>query len=416
VIVPAIDHLAYSRWVSAVTGESIQAATRDVARALLPDLPSIGDGTAAYIESAMPEEVAQPEVRELLRASCHANSSALLDGLMRGVSLDATAPSAEVIQTTRALVRYGLGLSDIVRGYQVGATYWCRRWAEAVELYCDASLAVPTVSHGTTFVLGWLERVIDRLTAEYRDEAERLAREASFARAADVRRALTDPELDVDTISRRLAYDLRGRHVAFVLSSHREGDEAPLEVIAHEVAGALTTARPLVVRVELDHAWCWVPASEPRVLGAPHADVLVGQGRPASGLEGFRRSHREACEALRVAVLAGHTAGTITRYEEIELAALCSGDPGACRAFVAAELGPLAADTSESRRLRSTLEAFFDANSNFRATAARLSIHHNTVRYRLDQAETVLERPIGERRLHLELALHLAARLGAGER
>jgi hypothetical protein len=43
--------------------------------------------------------------------------------------------------------------------------------------------------------------VIDRLAAEYRAEG-------SFARAAEVRRALTDAEM-----SRRLASDLRGYHL-----------------------------------------------------------------------------------------------------------------------------------------------------------------------------------------------------------
>jgi DNA-binding PucR family transcriptional regulator len=85
----------------------------------------------------------------------------------------------------------------------------------------------------------------------------------------------------------------------------------------------------------------------------------------------------------------------------------------ACRAFVAEQLGPLGGDTDEACRLRATLEAFFDSNSNFRATAARLGIHHNTVRYRLEQIERLLDRPIGHQRLKLELALHLAGRVGA---
>ena len=197
--------------MSVVIDGGVRDAIREVATALLPELPSIGAGTAEYIEAAMPE-VAQPGVAEFIEAACHANSSTILDGLLRGVSLDAIAPSPEVIQTTRAVVRQGLTMSDVVRGYQLGSTYWCTRWAEGVEQHCsDASLAVATVSGGTTFILGWLERVVDRLTAEYRDEAERMAREGSLARVAHVRRALDDAEVDVDVdaVSRRLAYDLR---------------------------------------------------------------------------------------------------------------------------------------------------------------------------------------------------------------
>src|SRR4029453_3922366 len=38
-------------------------------------------------------------------------------------------------------------------------------------------------------------------------------------------------------------------------------------------------------------------------------------------------------------------------------------------------------------------------------TAARLGIHHNTVRYRLQQIERLFDRPIGHQRGKLELAL-----------
>jgi hypothetical protein len=399
--------------VSVGAAESARTATREVAVALLPELPSIGDGMTAYIEAAMPQ-ITDPDVIELIRASCHANCSALLHGLLRGVSLDAMAPTAEVIQTTRALVRYGLDLTAVVRGYQLGTTYWGERWAHAVERHCtDPSLAVGAVSDGTTFMLGWLERVIVRLAAEYRDEAERMAHEGSFARVAEVRRALTNDELDIDGMSRRLAYDLRGRHVALVLRHRGHEDDAALEATARALAGAMTNARPLVVRVDVDTTWCWVPAGAAGEPPRPPAAVLVGQGRPAAGLEGFRRTHRDACEALRVAQLAGRPGGTITRYDDVELAVLCSANAEACRAFVAAELGPLAADTEEARRLRDTLVAFFGTGSNFRSTAARLGLHHNTVRYRLGQAEELLGHSAAQRRLQLELALHLAARLDA---
>jgi DNA-binding PucR family transcriptional regulator len=48
-------------------------------------------------------------------------------------------------------------------------------------------------------------------------------------------------------------------------------------------------------------------------------------------------------------------------------------------------------------------------------TGRRLSIHLNTVVYRVKQAESILGRPIEERRLELEAALRLAERLAALE-
>jgi DNA-binding PucR family transcriptional regulator len=196
------------------------------------------------------------------------------------------------------------------------------------------------------------------------------------------------------------------------LSRHQSGDHTPLDSTAFELAGALSKMKPLVVRVDVDTTWCWVPTHVARDIPNPRAAVLVGQGGPGTGLSGFRRSHREACDALRVARLAGYPAGRITRFDHVEIAALCCNDPASCRAFIAERLGVLAAQTEEAQRLRATLEAYFDANCNFRATAVRMGLHHNTVRYRLDRAEALLGRPPSEERFKLELALHLTLRLG----
>ena len=79
----ALDHLAYARRVSVAARESGRTATREVAVALLPELPSIAEAMAAYIETAMPE-ITDPDVLELIRAACQANCSALSMGCSAG--------------------------------------------------------------------------------------------------------------------------------------------------------------------------------------------------------------------------------------------------------------------------------------------------------------------------------------------
>jgi PucR C-terminal helix-turn-helix domain/GGDEF-like domain len=390
---------------------SVLTAVRRVARALLPDLPSIGDGTLSHILAAMPE-IPQGGMIELARASCHANSKALLEGLINSVPFERVTPSAEVLQSTRAMVQHNFSHDAIMRAYRVGLIYWCARWAEAVERHCtDMSLAVPVASYGTTFLIGWLDLIMDRLSAEYKDEAERIAREGSMAWAAYVRRALTEDDIDMRDASLRLGYNLGGDHVALVLNRHHSGDQTPLDSTARQMAGGLTRAKPLVVRIDVDTVWCWIPTKNAREVLAPQADVLVGQGRPSTGLLGFRRSHQEACDALRVARLGSYAAGTVTHFGHVELVVLCANDPAYCRAFIAEKLGRLAAETNEARRLRATLKGFFDANSNLRAAGISLGIHHNTVRYRLERAEALLGRPVREHRLHLEIAIQLLDRL-----
>ena len=394
----------------------ILATVRRVATALVPELPSIGDGTLSHILAAMPE-IPQGGMIDLARASCHANSKAILHALINSVPFEQMAPPDEVVQSTRAMVQHNFSYDTIMRAYRVGLIYWCKRWSEAVERYCrDKSIAVSVVSYGTVFLMGWLDLITQRLASEYTDEAERVAREGSLAWAAYVRRILTEDDVNIRDAGLRLGYNLAGHHVALVVQRQQGGDPTPLDSTAHEIAATLSRAKPLIVRTDIDTVWCWIPAQVTSEARPTQAAVIVGQGRPAVGLTGFRRSHREACDALRVARLAGYPAGTVTHFGHVELAALCGSDPANCRAFMADQLGSLADETVEARRLRATLTGFFDANSNFRAAGSRLGLHHNTVRYRLNRAETLLGRPLEENRLHLELALYLADRLAAPQR
>ncbi len=160
--------------------------------------------------------------------------------------------------------------------------------------------------------------------------------------------------------------------------------------------------------------WCWLrlPLSRPVSLPHPAAPFMIAVGRPAEGLAGFRRSHRQALDALRIAELAGRQPGTITYYDEVDVATVCTADMERTRAFIQAELGALVMDDEATRRTRETLAVFYAAKSNYRAAAVQLGVHHNTVRYRLQQAERALGRRVNERRLALELALHLTDLIG----
>ncbi|HEY1974837.1 MAG TPA: helix-turn-helix domain-containing protein [Pseudonocardia sp.] len=392
-----------------------RAGVRTVAVALLPESPQLGVELAALITARVPE-FTRMNADSLVVASCQANSNALLDGLIRNVPMHAVAPTVEVRQLTRALVQHGLTLAAVMRGYRLGAQHWTELWAEAVRAHLGAGKdAVAVVQAGTSFVLGWLDEVSERLAEEYHDEAERLTHERSLAQVEDVRRALTDPGLDIAATSARLGYDLARRHLALVLRHESGGADAGAAVrrLCAAIGGTIGGTPPLIVRVDMETTWCWLRPSG----GAPHravpdAPLVAAQGRPGRGLTGFRASHHEALAALRVADLARCAPGTLTRYDDVAIAAVCSADPDWCRTFVRTELGALAADDDTAGRIRATLEEFFAANCNFRATAARLGVHHNTVRYRLERAEQMLARPPTERRLALELALHLAARLG----
>jgi hypothetical protein len=398
--------------------QTVAAAVRAAAQWMSAKLSEIAVGIADHIRERIPE-IDQLGLGDAVLTACQTNTIALTDALIRGAPSDSLAPSIEALQITRTLVRVGLSLPLQMRAYRVGSQYWLQRWSEAVMAsgdYTDAATLVGAVKEGISFQLGWLEIVTERVSEEYRLEAERIAIDRTFVRAADIRQALHADDLDVDEIGRRLGFRFRKRHVALVLRDCRDtlDSDGKMEDTLDRLGRAVGASRPLVARVDLRTTWCWLECqgSEPLHLPPPEGDIIAAQGRPAKGLDGFRRSHHEALSAMRVAMLMGRRGSTITYYDEVDIASICSVDPGLCFQFIHDELGPLATNGARIALLRTTLEAFYAANSNCRAAAVALGIHHNTVRYRLDQMEDLLGRSLGERRLALELALHLAGSIG----
>jgi purine catabolism regulator len=76
--------------------------------------------------------------------------------------------------------------------------------------------------------------------------------------------------------------------------------------------------------------------------------------------------------------------------------------------FVDETLGPLFAHESSAEFIR-TLEAFFEHHGNLSQTAEALYLHRNTLAYRLDRIEEILNIDLdsAEARLSVQLALHI---------
>ena len=103
----------------------------------------------------------------------------------------------------------------------------------------------------------------------------------------------------------------------------------------------------------------------------------------------------------------------MTSFADVAPLALMSNSVDLVRAWVVETLGALAVDDDVNARLRDTLQVFLQENGSFKATAQRLTLHKNTVQYRVRKAQESLGRPIDEKRLHVELALLASQWLGA---
>ena len=133
-----------------------------------------------------------------------------------------------------------------------------------------------------------------------------------------------------------------------------------------------------------------------------------------SGLAGFRRTHLEALEAQRVAMIRDDPTRPVTGFHEpgLNVAALLALDLNQTRRWVHETLGKLAYDDEKHDRLRETLLLFFRHDSSYTATAEVLVMHKNSVKYRVATAEKILGRRLGDDRQAIELALTACHWLG----
>jgi DNA-binding PucR family transcriptional regulator len=139
----------------------------------------------------------------------------------------------------------------------------------------------------------------------------------------------------------------------------------------------------------------------------------VALGEPASGVDGFRRTHRQALSAQSVALAAEGTHVPVVHFIDVAPVAMMCSDIESVREWVGETLGPLAMDSERHARLRETARVFLQTGGSYTATAEQLFLHRNTAQYRVQKAEELRGRPLREGRLDVELALLACHWLGS---
>lgn len=148
-------------------------------------------------------------------------------------------------------------------------------------------------------------------------------------------------------------------------------------------------------------------ALDRRLAERSHGDVLVAYGRPVSGAEGVSESYREARVALDLRQrlqVAGVCGFADLRVDSVllELAQQQNG-----RDFSAELLDPLRAERDGS--LVEVARVYVEAGGNLNEAARRLSVHRNTMLYKLERISRLLQRDV--RDPDSQFALWLAVRL-----
>lgn len=234
-----------------------------------------------------------------------------------------------------------------------------------------------------------------------------------------VENILSGNEIPLGRASRALGYDLGRWHLAVIAwtGGPTPADPAHLQQAVDTVLSAAGCAATLVLPVGAQRVWAWgsrtahppVPSDAGSVV-LPQ-DVRVATGVAGGGVDGFRRSHRQADHAARVAAMSTGD-DPVLYYADLDLVAMLSTDMPAAGEFVARELGELAGPGESVAMMRHTLKCYLDRDRSLARTADHLHVARNTVAYRVHRAEELRGRPATERRLQLHAALTLAEDLG----
>jgi hypothetical protein len=397
----------------------ITSAVQEVADELLPDKHELALGMAEHLYASIPELAAleDEELRAELVASTEANIRQVLRVLGHGASVDDVVIPHEALAYMRGNVRRGIPLAALLRSYRLGHAWLWERWSQALQKRVeDSGELAAGQDHSSSFMFAYVDKVSDVLVEEFGTERERMLRSTSQLRAETVRTILGGDPIDEEAASRRLGYDLRRHHVALRVACAGSAVRG-LERAVEEAAAALGPREPLVVPSGAARFDAWwgsfdAPATAALERYEPPSGVLVAFGKPAKGIAGFRRSHAEALQAARIGSLTRGATSAVTSYERVELVSLLASDLVRARAFVAGQLGALAAKTEHAGRLRATVLAFLASGGSATRVAKELYVHQNTVGYRVKRAEELLGRKVTEHPIELMCALKLAAVLG----
>lgn len=355
----------------------------------------------AYVKKAAPE--VDGDLWRVTEASIHDQWLAFLDHFAGGAPV--TLPPASQTLALE-IARRHLGLPVLVKAYR-GAQKAC--WAYLTDLVRGAP---DDVDHEEILVTlwgtasDWLDTAIEQSTVLHQQESRRIEQRGDARRYAVVAALLAGEETDVSSVSKALdGYPLRGPHLALVAHAMTPDAVGLLDAAVSRLASGTGLARPLLVRPGGREVWGWVPArSLPATWhGTPDPSVVrIAVGGPAPGPDGFVLAHEEANRALPVAI-GSHQAPPVTVYDDVAALTMLAADHEAARRFTMRTLGRLA--DPEADRLRETVRWVLTGPGGTEAVASALSVHKNTVRYRVSQAERLIGRPVRERAGDLLLAL-----------
>jgi DNA-binding PucR family transcriptional regulator len=408
-----------------MSGDRAPVTLRDAILLLAEDPGWVSGVSQLVIDEVagdVPELLGDEELRLAMRESNEALLRAFVDMLRGSVPPQAAKPPPASVEYTRQVVRRGIGVDSLLRGYHAAQAAFFKDFARRVRsepaLSADPAATIEEAAQWSfAFVASLNREVVD----QFAQERDRWVRSAASQRLRVVRSILEGEATEVDELTVRLRYPLDRQHLGAVAwtedhQGHADPSPPELERTVAEVAEALGATSTLIVELEEGLLAGWL-ASVPREACAEIRELRLRKhegerhhlafGLPGTGVTGFRKTHTQAVHARRAARIGARAPAAIVNYPDVSLLALASADLDHARDFTAYELGALAGTSDDALRLAATLRVYLEEGSSARRAANRLGVHENTVKNRVRAAEDQIGHPAATRVAEQLVALRL---------
>lgn len=332
-------------------------------------------------------------LNEAVRVAINFGLSALETGR------DAPAPPVQLLIQARRAAQAGVPLDTVLRRYFACYSLLTDYLVEEAE---RAGLQPADALQGLLRSLASVfDQLVETIASEFADAESSRYASAERRRAERVRRLLAGQLVDMGD----LRYDFDACHLGVVASG--AGAPQALRALAATLDRSL-----LLVSCDEESVWAWFGGrselqsralAEAARSGGPD-DMLLAIGEPGQGINGWRRSHRQALVVMGVAQRGPER---IVRYAESALLAAALRDDLLCRSLREIYLEPLEGGRDGGAALRQTLAAYFSAGHRTSSAAAALGVSRQTVNTRLREVEERIGRALESCAAEMEIALRL---------
>ena len=368
----------------------VDPAVAALSRALLPEVPDQGVALAGRIRAEIPFYGDDRSIvdHDDLDRSCQGNLAYILGNLAGTYQ---PPPDVTPRDTGATRAEQGVPYAAVLQAFRIGGRFvW--------ELLVQRS--EPEERDRLLLAAADIWAVTDQLSAEvtdgYRESITNLARRDEQRRSSLLGSLLEEAAPDdlLGESATMLDFPTRGVFVVVVAEAGHPG-HTPLPGIAERLRSRNVVSGWRLVNGRQEGLVSLGPGRHLGQLVAELASITetrVGVSAEFNRIDGAQGARREAALACAAG---GLRTRDVVRYDEQSLAVLLASSPEAAQVLTRAVLGPLL-DLHEDDRtpLLDTSRVWLHEGGSTSATADRLHLHRNTVRYRLRRLEELTGRDI----------------------